>query len=149
MNITPILEDYVERILIMQKENTVARVKDLANYFQVKAPSVVDALKKLKALGLIDHEFYGFVVLTPKGKAIAEEIYKKHLLLKDFLQKVLHVNGLVAEDDACKIEHYLSKETINHIIAFMDFAKTSNNFSQWLDEFYHTIDTKLDESGFE
>ncbi len=148
MNITPILEDYLERILIMQQQNTVARVKDLANYFQVKAPSVVDALKKLKSMGLIDHEFYGFVVLTPKGKSIAQEIYNKHLLLKDFLKKVLHVNELVAEDDACKIEHYLSKETINNIIAFMNFAKTSNNFSQLLDEFYRIIDTKLDGNEF-
>ncbi len=148
MNITPILEDYLERILIMQQQNTVARVKDLVNYFQVKAPSVVDALKKLKSMGLIEHEFYGFVVLTPKGKSIAQEIYNKHLLLKDFLQKVLHVNELVAEDDACKIEHYLSKETINNIIAFMNFAKTSNNFSQLLDEFYRIIDTKLDGNEF-
>ncbi len=148
MNITPILEDYLERILIMQQQNTVARVKDLANYFQVKAPSVVDALKKLKSMGLIEHEFYGFVVLTAKGKSIAQEIYNKHLLLKDFLKKVLHVNELVAEDDACKIEHYLSKETINNIIAFMNFAKTSNNFSQLLDEFYRIIDTKLDGNEF-
>jgi len=148
VNITPILEDYLERILIMQQQNTVARVKDLANYFQVKAPSVVDALKKLKSMGLIEHEFYGFVVLTAKGKPIAQEIYNKHLLLKDFLKKVLHVNELVAEDDACKIEHYLSKETINNIIAFMNFAKKSNNFSQLLDEFYRIIDTKLDGNEF-
>ncbi|OSS41679.1 Iron-dependent repressor IdeR/DtxR [Desulfurella amilsii] len=141
MNITPVLEDYLERILIMQEENTVARVKDLANYFKVKAPSVVDAVSKLKKDELVEQESYGFITLTPKGMEFAKEVYKKHLLLKDFLHKVLYLNEEIAEDDACKIEHYLSKETIEHILAFMKFIKCKDGFPRWLNNFYYFADT--------
>lgn len=141
MNITPVLEDYLERILIMQEENKVARVKDLASYFKVKAPSVVDALGKLKKDGLINHESYGFVTLTPQGRLIAEEIYKKHILLKDFLHKVLYLNQDIAEDDACKIEHYLSRQTVDNIVLFMDFISCTDGFPKWLDNFYYFVKT--------
>jgi len=141
MDITPVLEDYLQRILIMQEENKVVRVKDLANYFKVKAPSVVDAVSKLKKDGLVEQESYGFIVLTPNGRELAEEIYKKHILLKDFLHKVLYLNEEIAEDDACKIEHYLSKETIEHILAFMKFIKCKDGFPRWLNNFYYFVDT--------
>lgn len=141
MNITPVLEDYLERILIMQEESKVVRVKDLAKYFKVKAPSVVDAISKLKKDKLVEQESYGFIVLTPKGRELAQEIYKKHLLLKDFLHKVLYLNEKIAEDDACKIEHYLSKETIEHIFALMKFIKCKDGFPRWLDKFYYFVDT--------
>ncbi|MGC9168899.1 MAG: metal-dependent transcriptional regulator [Desulfurella sp.] len=141
MNITPVLEDYLERILIMQKEKKVVRVKDLADYFKVKAPSVVNAISKLRKEELVEQESYGFITLTPKGKTLAQEIYKKHILLKDFLHKVLYLDGTLAEDDACKIEHYLSKKTIDHILAFMDFIKCKDGFPKWLDHFYYFVDT--------
>jgi len=141
MNITPVLEDYLERILIMQEESKVVRVKDLAKYFKVKAPSVVDAVSKLKKDELVEQESYGFIVLTPKGRELAQEVYKKHLLLRDFLHKVLYLNKEIAEDDACKIEHYLSKETIGHILTFMNFIKCRDGFPKWLNNFYYFVDT--------
>ncbi len=142
MNMTPVMEDYLERILVMQEENSIARVKGLADYFGVKPPSVVDVLNKFKESGFVNHEFYGYITLTPKGKEYAKSVYKKHLLLKDFLHKVLGLDEKMAEDDACKIEHYLSLQTINRIVDFMNFVDCPEGFPKWLENFYYFAKNK-------
>ncbi|MCD6219862.1 metal-dependent transcriptional regulator, partial [Candidatus Calescamantes bacterium] len=57
LTISPSLEDYLEGIFILKQKKKIVRVKDLARYLKVKAPSVIDALKKLKEKNLIVHEY--------------------------------------------------------------------------------------------
>ena len=61
---------------------------------------------------MVIQEKYGKIALTEKGISAAEEIYKKHKILSKFINKVLGVNELTAEIDACKLEHVLSAETL-------------------------------------
>ncbi len=121
--LSPALEDYLEGILMIMEKGKVPRVKDLAKLLNVKASSVVEALKKLVSEDLILHEKYGYIELTQKGLEIAKETYEKHKLLKNFFIKLLNLKPDIAEKDACSIEHYLSKETINKIINFTQFTE--------------------------
>ena len=49
-----------------------------------------------------------------EGKEIAEMIYERHRLLTKCLE-VLGVSPDIAEEDACKIEHVISKESFDAI----------------------------------
>ena len=132
---SPSLEDYLEAILISQEGSGVARVKDLANLLKVKASSVIEALGKLKERNLIIHEPYGYIELTREGAEIADRIYSIHKVLKAFLGDVLGIDEETAENDACRIEHYLSKTSIERISKFTAFVNDPTRFKpEWLEE---------------
>lgn len=114
------MEDYLETILILEQENGFARVKQIAKALDITKPSVSAALKKLESASLVKHDKYDLVGLTPQGTKIAEKIYKRHLILKQFLTEVLGVSETIAEQDACKIEHTISSETMNRLIRFVE-----------------------------
>jgi len=136
--LSPSLEDYLESIYILKQRNQIVRVKDLARYLKVKAPSVVEVLRKLKEKNLVVHEYYGYVELTQQGINRAKAIYEKHIMLKKFLHAILGIDEKVAETDACKIEHYLSKETLERIIEFISFIETCpQEVPEWLKNFYY------------
>jgi len=118
MKISPSLEHYLESIFILQRKKRTVRLKDIAEYINVTAPSALEALDNLKKKKLIIHEPYGDITLTKDGEKIAKKLYNRHQTLKKFFHNVLKVKEDIAEEDACKVEHYLSKETIKRILTF-------------------------------
>src|SRR3989338_5055137 len=121
-NITSSQEDYLEAILLIQKDKKIVRAKDVVEYFGVKGSSVNETLKNLKKRGMIIQEKYGYIELTPRGLRIARNVYRKHTLLTKFIENILGVSAKTAEEDACKIEHHLSKETLDNILHFIEFT---------------------------
>lgn len=119
--LTPGFEDYIEAIYVIQLEKKVVRVKDISKQLDVSMPSVNGALKSLKKRNIVNHQKYGYVELTSKGEEIAEEIFFRHKLITNFFMKVLDIPELAAGVDACKIEHYLSKLTIERLSKFIEF----------------------------
>jgi DtxR family Mn-dependent transcriptional regulator len=122
-NLSQSMEDYIEAIHILEKNNKVARVTDVGRELKVKKASVVAALNYLKSINAITHEHYGYITLTRKGKEIAERIYKKHKILYDFLSNVLDVDKEKAKEEACAIEHALSDDTIEKLVLFLKNIK--------------------------
>ena len=113
-------EDYLERILILSQNNELVRAIDIANDMKYSKPSVSIALKKLKNEGYITvNEETGNVSLTESGKNVALEVYKRHQILVNFLVKI-GVDEQVAKEDACKIEHDISKETLSKLEEFLN-----------------------------
>ncbi|MGB9742910.1 MAG: metal-dependent transcriptional regulator [candidate division WOR-3 bacterium] len=112
-------EDYLEAIFVLSNEKKAVRVKDIARRLKVSRPSVVVALNALADKGLVRHEHYGGVELTVDGRATAAAVYQRHLLLERFLHQVLGVSRAVARTDACRLEHSLSAETVQRLIAFV------------------------------
>jgi len=114
------LEDYLETILELQKEKTVARSKDIAEKMNIKRGSVTGMLKKLSENKLINYEPYGYVTLTPKGKKIALEIESRHIFLKDFFFRILKIDEETSNRTACQIEHAMDENTFKK---FRDFIE--------------------------
>ena len=56
----------------------------------------------------------GLISLTEKGRKIAESVYERHTLFTQWLVS-LGVDAATAAQDACRIEHVLSKETFEAI----------------------------------
>ncbi|MDR2901200.1 MAG: metal-dependent transcriptional regulator [Treponema sp.] len=108
---TQSLEDYLEMVSFLADEGDV-RITDIAVRLGVSKPSVLTALKTLEEQGLLEHERYKGVSLTIRGKMRAKEIRERHDFLTSFLHDVLGVSTATAEQDACKLEHILSEETI-------------------------------------
>ena len=107
-------ENYLESILMLSKKLPVVRSIDVANELGFKKSSVSIAMKNLRESNHITVTKEGYIYLTESGKEIAEMIYERHQLLTSWLIR-LGVNPKVAEEDACRIEHYISKESFNAI----------------------------------
>jgi DtxR family Mn-dependent transcriptional regulator len=113
---TQSLEDYLEMVSFLSDEGEV-RVTDIASRLGVSKPSVLTALRTLETRGLLEHERYRGVTLTERGKEAAADIRGRHDFLTSFLQNVLGVSPDIAEQDACKMEHILSEETLRKMKA--------------------------------
>lgn len=115
------IEDYLEAIGSLEKENRVARVKDIAERLDVQMPSVTGALKVLRGKGLVNYERNSYITLTEEGLKIADSISFKHKRLAKFLREVLLLSPQKAQDEACQIEHAVSEETVARLMRLMEF----------------------------
>lgn len=112
-------ENYLETILLLEMRNGTVRAVDIANELGYSKPSVTRAMGVLKKAGLVDQELYGIIQLTEAGRKRANEIYDRHVLIKEFLMTVLSLDARTAETDACRIEHIVSQTTIDRIRALL------------------------------
>ena len=137
------MEDYLEAIAVLKKQNDIARVRDIGHLLAVKSSSVNAALRTLSKKGLVTHEKYGYVNLTPAGEGIARNIQGKHNLLLKFLTEILNINDDDALQDACKMEHAISLKTFDRLTKFIHFVETGLNGArpQWLKSFRHYLKT--------
>ena len=114
------LENYLETILMLGKKLPVVRAVDIANELGFKKSSVSIAMKNLREKKYITVMEQGYIFLTDEGKEIAEMIYERHEFLTKWLTS-LGVDGAVAAEDACRIEHVISKESFkaikNHVLS--------------------------------
>ena len=114
-------EDYLETIYNMSAEHGGhAHSADIARALGVSKPTVFKALQTLAEQGYLIKQSYGDVTLTEKGKTHAKSVIEKHNTVKKLLTEVLKVSPEQAEIDACKIEHCLSHETMDKLLAFLD-----------------------------
>lgn len=107
-------EDYLESMIILKEKNGFVRSIDIAGFLGVTKPSVSNAMKRLREEGYIEMDRSGHITVTDKGMEIADKIYTRHKILKDFFVS-LGVDPDIAEEDACRIEHDISDETFNAI----------------------------------
>lgn len=110
-------ENYLETILILSKKLPVVRSVDIANELGFKKSSVSIAMKNLREKKHITVTDAGFIYLTESGQKIADMVYERHEFLSEWLTK-LGVPSQIATEDACKIEHILSKESYDAIKTF-------------------------------
>jgi len=118
--LTASAEDYLETILELTEAGTAARVTDIAQKMGIAKPSVTEAVATLKERGLVSQERYGQISLTAQGLLEAKRVRRRHLVLRTFLRDVLGVDEAQAEADACQIEHVVSAETMEKMVAFLE-----------------------------
>lgn len=125
------LENYLTAILRIENRNSKVRVKDIACELGLKNGSVVGALKKLDALGLVIYPAYRPINLTEDGRRLAEYISWRRGILVRFFMTVLHIEPEVAKASANRIGHGLKDEVIERMRRFM--AETYANLAEPLD----------------
>lgn len=112
-------EDYLETILLLHKKTGFVRSVDIANELNYSKPSISRAMNILRDNGLITVENGGQIMLTDKGREMAESVYDRHVTITDFLTGVLGVSEEAAEKDACRIEHIISEESYEKLKKFI------------------------------
>ena len=110
MKINESVENYLETILVLSKRLPVVRSVDIATELDFKKSSVSVAMKHLRENEYITVTDAGFIYLTETGKEIAEMIYERHDVISNWLIS-LGVDEKIAAEDACRMEHVLSKES--------------------------------------
>ncbi len=116
MQMNESIENYLERILMLQQKKGCARAVDIAAELGVTKPSVSHATKLLRQNGYITMNSDNCIALTESGREIAERIYERHRLLAQFLMR-LGVSEQTARADACRMEHDISQETFEALCA--------------------------------
>ena len=103
-------EDYLEAILVLQKQKGMVRSVDMARHMGVSKPSMCHAVATLKNGGFLTMDDGFFLHLTNIGREVAEQIYEKH---RFFTERLIAagVDPETAEADACRIEHVISDES--------------------------------------
>lgn len=107
-------ENYLETILVLSKTLPVVRSVDVATELGYKKSSVSIAMKNLREKEHITVSDAGYISLTASGREIAEMIYERHEVFRTWLTS-LGVDEKTASEDACKMEHAISKESFEAI----------------------------------
>ncbi len=108
-------ENYVKTIYVLKNKLGVVRPVDIAREMGFTRPSVSRAMSMLREKGLITLDGKKGIQLTESGLAVAKQIYEKHALLKDFLMKTVGTDEKTAEEEACRMEHFISPATMEGI----------------------------------
>ncbi|MDR0594260.1 MAG: metal-dependent transcriptional regulator [Bifidobacteriaceae bacterium] len=80
----------------------------LATRLQVSPSTVSEAVKRLAERGLVRHDPYASIELTPDGERLALAMVRRHRLLETFLVEQLGFGWDEAHDDAEILEHAAS-----------------------------------------
>lgn len=112
------MEDYLEMIYRLSRDDSYTRVLELAGALHVQPPSASRMIRRLAQEGLVKYERYGIIRLTDGGRTIAESLLYRHNLLERFL----HFIGLSEVlEDAERIEHNISNEAVAGMARLLDF----------------------------
>ena len=103
-------ENYLETVLVLEDRGRAVHSVDIAAALSVSKASVSIAMKNLRRDGCIymgkDHE----IMLTARGREIAQTAYERHLLFSRILI-YLGVDRETAHSDACRLEHAISEDS--------------------------------------
>lgn len=105
-------EMYLETIYVLGQRQQNVRSIDVAEEMGFSKPSVSRGVSLLKHDGYLTVDANGFLLLTDSGMDLAKKIYERHTILTEALVKI-GVDPQIAQQDACKMEHIISDETLN------------------------------------
>ena len=107
-------EDYLEAVLVLQKNHGAVRSIDVARRVGVSKASVSYAVSALREGGFLTVDSDYVLHLTETGRNVAEKIYERHqFFTEQFI--AAGVDPEIAERDACRIEHAISQDTFEKI----------------------------------
>ena len=117
-------EDYLRGLYILEEEKDELKSIDLANYLDVSKPSVSEMIRELRMDGLISHKKYSKLEFTAKGRRLAKKLTSKHRLIEIFLKNVLRISSRKIHQEAHRLEHAFSDESIGKLRKFLGNPKT-------------------------
>ncbi len=112
MKLSENVEEYLEAlwILTVERGKELAKVKEVAEALNFSPPSVVEMLKKMEKLGLVEYISREGVRLSSLGKEKASEVIRQHRLAELLLTEILGLELSQVHEKACKLEHHISQE---------------------------------------
>jgi DtxR family Mn-dependent transcriptional regulator len=112
-------EEYLEAIYRLEREGPGVTTSGLAAELGVAPASVSGMLKKLAGDGYIEHRARGEAKLTREGLQVAVRVLRRHRLAERLLVDVLGMPWDEVHDEACKLEHAISQNVEDRLIALL------------------------------
>ena len=103
-------EDYLKTIWEMLAENQVPISARLAEELDVTPPAVTAALKRMARDGHVKVQRGGRILLTAKGRKVAERLMIRHQLAEMLLTDVIGLPWSKTHAEAERMEHAISPE---------------------------------------
>ena len=119
MNLQESGEMYLETIYLLTREKPFVRAIDISEHMGFSKPSVSRAIGLLRSGGYITVDDDGHIALTDVGDEISSKIYRRHRVLTKLLIHI-GVSEEVAAEEACKIEHHISDETLTAMEKYIE-----------------------------
>ena len=119
--LTAAMEDYLEMICRLLRQQKVVRIHELAEHLHVKPSSASKMVRNLKEAGYLDFQKYGYLIITEKGKRAGDYLLYRHRILNEFLCFVNHSDSELAQVE--KIEHFMDPRTIENLERLTQFWK--------------------------
>jgi len=116
-------KEYLEAIYVLERESKIARVRDIAEYLGIAKSSVSVALKSLVRKGLVEHDRYSYVSLTPRGREMAESVHKASRQLSRFFLR-LGLDSPSADEVAECICYNVSDNVLRRLLEVTDVANS-------------------------
>lgn len=112
------IEDYVKAIYAFTEwQDKPITSTALAGRLGVANSSVSEMVRKLKDLGLVNHEPYSPIRLTESGLKLALSMVRRHRLLETYLVRELGYTWDEVHDEAEQLEHAVSETFIERMSA--------------------------------
>lgn len=116
--ITHSMEDYLEMMYRLNREEEVIRISKLSRMLNVRPSSASKMAGNLKRQGLVENPVYGHYLLTKKGKALGHYLVARHEIVHELLCFINQSDDEL--EQAEKIEHFFNEETVENIKKFLD-----------------------------
>jgi len=121
--LTTTMEDYLEAIAWLIDDKGVARVRDIAASLDVHKSTVTAALRSLAEKELVNYSAYEAATLTPEGRRLAEDVIRRHEIVRKFFIEVLALDDEVADANACRMEHVLDAAVLDRLAHFAEAVR--------------------------
>ncbi|WP_251545538.1 metal-dependent transcriptional regulator [Limosilactobacillus caecicola] len=121
---TPMKEDYLKIIFELGGGKKKVSNKDISLGLGIAAGSVTEMITKLSEEGLVAHEPYAGISLTPEGAKLAAELVRKHRLWESFLVDKLGYSMADVHSEAEILEHKTSDRLAASLDDFLGHPQT-------------------------
>jgi DtxR family Mn-dependent transcriptional regulator len=117
-------EDYLAAVYDLAGSGRPVIGARLARHVRVSPPTVTEAIQRLARDGYVRLGAGKEIVLTKKGRAVAEVLARRHRLLERWLTDVLGLDWTDAHEEAHRLEHALSPRVEDRLASLLGMPST-------------------------
>jgi DtxR family Mn-dependent transcriptional regulator len=114
------IEMYLKAIWHLAERSEQCRINSIAKMLNIKEPSVIQMLKKLREQGLIVYNKNG-IKLTESGQKIGTTMMRNSRLLEVMMESALKVK--IDEEMVCGIEHHMSRQFTDALCTMLNHPR--------------------------
>lgn len=118
------MEDYLEAIYDLTGSGGPVIGARLARHLKVSPPAVTEALQRMARAGYLRLQAGKQIVLTRRGKTLAEVMARRHRLLERWLTDILGLDWIEAHEEAHRLEHALSPRVEDRLATILGMPST-------------------------
>lgn len=111
----PAAAEYLSSIYILTRDYGYVSNTRLAEWNEVSAPAVTQAIGRLKRLGLVQQKRYENVVLTDAGRDVAVKVLRRHYLIEHLLVRILDYPWDQSDEEAKRLQTQISDNLTEHL----------------------------------